>query len=68
MDEALMRSKFSEEFPLTKEAFDQLWRDAFIAVDANVLLNLYRYSLPTRTALQGALESVKEPLIYPGGP
>jgi len=42
-----------------------LWKDSLFAVDANVLLNLYRYSTETRRELETALTSIQEKLFVP---
>lgn len=40
-----------------------MWQEGTFAFDANVLLNLYRYSEPTRTELLGILDAL-QPRIY----
>ncbi|HEY5993221.1 MAG TPA: PIN domain-containing protein [Gallionellaceae bacterium] len=42
-----------------------MWSNCIFAVDANVLLNLYRYSPETRSELERALASIKERLFVP---
>jgi len=42
-----------------------LWRESLFAVDANVLLHLYRYSPEARRELEAALVSVKAKLFVP---
>ena len=39
-----MRTKFKEFYKPTEEEVAAFWRDAIFSFDANVLLNLYRYS------------------------
>jgi len=39
-----MKSKFPEYFKLTKKEIQELWENALFTLDANILLNLYRYS------------------------
>jgi hypothetical protein len=63
--ESSLRSSFPGYFRPKAEEFDTLWRSALIAVDANVLLNLYRYSQQAREALLGALNSVRGRLFVP---
>lgn len=46
-----MRSKFSEHYRPTQEDFDLLWKEGLFVFDANVLLNLYRYSLKAQEQL-----------------
>lgn len=60
-----MRSMFPGHFRPNEEDFQVLWADCMFAVDANVLLNLYRYSPDTRTALEDALVAVKDRLFVP---
>lgn len=49
----------------TEDQFRELWDQAIIALDANVLLGLYRYSTSTRDELLGILNSVQERLWVP---
>lgn len=60
-----MRSVFSGHFRPTQQDFDGHWKDSIFVVDANVLLNLYRYSKATRTELQEALNEVKDRIYIP---
>lgn len=60
-----MRKIFPGYFRPTDQEFEQLWKDCIFAVDANVLLNLYRYSPATRQELEKALSAVKERLFLP---
>ena len=60
-----MRSMFPGHFRPKEDEFKSLWADCMFAVDANVLLNLYRYSPDTRMALEGALSEVKDRLFVP---
>jgi hypothetical protein len=60
-----MRKLFPGFFRPTPDEFQELWKDCLFAVDANVLLNLYRYSPATRQELEKALTSVKERLFLP---
>lgn len=60
-----MRSMFPGQFRPTTEALHALWRECLFVVDANVLLNLYRYSTETRKELERALTSVKERVFVP---
>jgi len=39
-----MRSQFSRHFESSSEEIKKLWQEASFVFDANVLLNLYRYS------------------------
>lgn len=60
-----MRAVFPAHFRPTSDELTALWRDSTFAIDANVLLNLYRYSTETRKELESALRSVQEKLFVP---
>lgn len=60
-----MRKAFPGHFRPTQEELKSLWAECAFAVDANVLLNLYRYSPYTRQALEQTLTSVKNRLFLP---
>ncbi len=60
-----MRKVFPGQFRPTEKQFQEIWKSCIFAVDANVLLNLYRYSPDTRVELETSLESVKEKLFIP---
>lgn len=55
-----MRNFFPGQFANDPEKLQELWGGALIALDANVLLNLYRYSDSTRAALINVLELLKD--------
>ncbi|MEL6919290.1 MAG: PIN-like domain-containing protein, partial [Bacteroidota bacterium] len=54
-----MKSKFPGYFKLTEEEINQLWEKALFVFDANILLNLYRYSNETRDDFFKILEKIK---------
>ena len=58
-----MKSIFPGHFRPTNQEFDKIWDESTFIVDANVLLNLYRYSDVTRGELEKALSSVKDRLF-----
>lgn len=60
-----MRSVFPSHFRPSAEDLTALWKSSLFAVDANVLLNLYRYSPETRLELEQALKSVNAQLFVP---
>jgi predicted nucleic acid-binding protein len=60
-----MRSQFPGHFKPNAEGFSTLWKECIFSVDANVLLNLYRYSSDTRQELERSLTSVKDRLFLP---
>lgn len=45
-----MKNKFSEYYKLNETAVKEHWEKDIFCFDANVLLNLYRYSPSTREA------------------
>lgn len=60
-----MRSMFPGHFRPSADDLKSMWSNCVFAVDANVLLNLYRYSPETRSELERALASIKERLFVP---
>lgn len=50
-----MRKKFSWYFKAPEDEIDSVWKDGVLTVDANVLLDLYRYHENTRNALINSL-------------
>jgi PIN like domain len=60
-----VRTLFPGHFRPTAEEFNALWAGCIFAVDANVLLNLYRYSQATRQELERALKTVNDRLFLP---
>lgn len=60
-----MKSKFPGYFKLTQKEIDELWANAIIALDANILLNLYRYSDETREDFFKIFEKIKERVWIP---
>jgi len=63
--ESSMRDVFPAHFRPTSDELGNLWKTSTFAVDANVLLNLYRYSPETRSELEAALKSVEKQLFLP---
>ncbi|ROH99526.1 PIN-like domain-containing protein [Chryseobacterium daecheongense] len=55
-----MKEKFSEYYKLNEKELKQHWEKDIFCFDANVLLNLYRYSPSTREAFFNLLEKVKD--------
>ena len=60
-----MRDKFPGRLRPSSEDFQAILRECLFAVDANVLLNLYRYSAETQKAPEDALLSVADRLFLP---
>lgn len=54
-----MKDKFSEYYKLSEKELKKHWEKDIFCFDANVLLNLYRYSPSTREAFFNLLEKVK---------
>ena len=53
-----MRTTFKAYFPPSVEELKSMWQESVFAFDANVLLNIYRYSDEIREALITALEKL----------
>ena len=60
-----MRDKFSAYYVPTDEDLKSLWEKCDFILDANVLLNLYRYPGKARTDLINAFKAVKNRLWVP---
>lgn len=60
-----MRSKFVGHFKEDDQTIKILWDTAIFVFDANVLLNLYRYSNDTRTDFLNLLEQIKGRIWLP---
>lgn len=54
-----MRTQFKGHFQEPQETIDQLWNEATFVFDANVLLNLYRYSDEARAEFLDLLVSIQ---------
>lgn len=55
-----MHEVFPEFFRPSETNLATLWKSCIFIIDANVLLNLYRYSPSTRTELKKSLLSIKD--------
>ena len=60
-----MKSKFPGYFKLTENEINNLWENALFVFDANILLNLYRYSDETRDDFFKILEKIKNRIWIP---
>lgn len=60
-----MRKQFPGHYRPTTDEFRQLWDNAEFALDANVLLNLYRYSPTTRDEFLQVLKSLEKRVWVP---
>ena len=55
-----MKEVFPGYYRPSEEEFAKLWQECFFAFDANLLLNVYRYSAETRDALLSILKGIKD--------
>jgi hypothetical protein len=55
----IMKKSFPGYFVLSDKEYDDLWEKCIFCMDANVLLNLYRYSQQTRDELISILQSIQ---------
>jgi hypothetical protein len=60
-----MKKLFPGYFRPNEREIKQIWSEGLIALDANVLLNLFRYSEETREEFLRILNLFKEKLILP---
>ena len=60
-----MRSAFFEYYIPTDEEFKELWSECIFVLDANIMLNLYRYSEETSMALIDLISNVSKRLWVP---
>lgn len=60
-----MLNAFKEHFEYSEEQLKDLWTRCIFCLDANVLLNFYRYSTRTKNQLLGVLESLGDRLWIP---
>jgi len=60
-----MKTAFQEYFRLSDDDYKDLWERALIVLDANVLLNFYRYPASVCESLYKVLGHVKERLWIP---
>lgn len=54
-----MKKTFSWYFPPTKKQINEIWEKGIFTVDANVLLDLYRYNTATRNKIFEVLDKFK---------
>lgn len=60
-----MKEIFPGYYRPTQEEFSAMWQDCIFVFDANVLLNIYRYSPETRDELLDVLEHLKDRIWIP---
>lgn len=60
-----MQKSFKEYYPLTPREKQKIWNEAVFVFDANVLLDLYRYSEDTRKNFLDTIEKMKDQIWIP---
>lgn len=60
-----MRSAFYEYYGLSKDEYEDLWNNALVVFDTNVLLSLYRLQLDARADMLSAMKGFKDRLWMP---
>jgi predicted nucleic acid-binding protein len=60
-----MRKLFHEYFPLEKKAIDQLWSEAIVIMDTNVLLRLYRFKNETTEEVLNVISKLGDRIWIP---
>src|SRR5680860_717330 len=60
-----MKEEFPGYFMPTKDEIDSIWNNATFVFDANVILNLYRYSDSTKNEVFKKLELVTDRTWFP---
>jgi hypothetical protein len=60
-----MKNSYLGYYVLTSVEANAIWEDCIFALDANVLLNLYRYSNDTSNDFIALLDQIKDRLFLP---
>jgi energy-coupling factor transporter ATP-binding protein EcfA2 len=60
-----MKEQFHGHFKPSQEEFKKLWNESIFAFDANILLNLYRYSETTRNELLKVISLLNDRVWLP---
>lgn len=60
-----MKNKFAIYFQPSADQMKRIWDEAVIIVDANVLLNLYRYTTDTTTTFTGIIDKLSNRIWIP---
>lgn len=60
-----MKNLFPGYYRPTQEEFNQMWQDGIFAFDANMLLNIYRYTPKTQESFFIILEKLKDRIWIP---
>ncbi|UMR33684.1 PIN domain-containing protein [Paenibacillus polymyxa] len=60
-----MKDIFPMYYAPANEEFDEMWKESIIVFDANVLLNLYRYSIKTSDLILDIMDRLSDRLWIP---
>lgn len=60
-----MKNTFREQFDLEKKQIQDIWENALVVFDTNILLNLYRYNKETRDDLLKYMKTFNDRLWMP---
>lgn len=60
-----MKETFREQFELDKEKIQEIWKNAIVVFDTNILLNLYRYNKETCDDLLKYMKTFADRLWMP---
>ena len=60
-----MKNKFFGYIPYSDYKFEELWKNATFVLDANILLNLYRYSKETQEKVIEYLQKISDRIWIP---
>ncbi|MCP3806422.1 MULTISPECIES: PIN domain-containing protein [unclassified Paenibacillus] len=60
-----MKDIFPMYYAPDKEEFNEMWKESIIVFDANVLLNLYRYSIKTSDLILNIMDRLSDRLWIP---
>lgn len=60
-----MKELFKQYYTLEPKELTELWKNGLIVLDANVLLNLYRFNKSTSDSMMEVLESAKDRIWIP---
>ena len=63
--DTILKDKFRGYYRPTEDEFTQLWENCLFIFDANVILNIYRYSIKTRNELIVILDKISDNLWIP---
>lgn len=61
----IMKETFFEYYPMTQKELSAFWDNSLLVLDTNVLINLYRYTEPSRKDILGILKKFNDKLWMP---